>query len=195
MTRPGQPQLYTQPPPTQQATDRPDLYSVSQQQLYSSQYHPQATAASKQQYQPPAQQQQPQDYLQKHFQHPPPNVKQKSPSPPAAVSGNNFTTTASTVSSVVQMCQTDPTFLANVEGSIQSVSNKMVTVQFFNGCEWRLAKFVPGQMFINGKSCLGYALKNNLFHSWPSYIKGFLRYDCLTTLFACAIFVYIHQRS
>ena len=101
----------------------------------------------------------------------------------AAVSGTNFTTTASTVSSVVQMCQTDPTFLANVEGSIQSVSNKMVTVQFFNGCEWRLAKFVPGQMFINGKSCLGYALKNNLFHSWPSYIKGFLRYDWYTTLF------------
>ena len=70
--------------------------------------------------------------------------------------------------------ETDPMYLANVDGTVYSVSNKIVLIQFFTGAEWRLAKFIPGQMFVDGKFCLGYAIKNNAFHAWPANVRSFL---------------------
>ena len=59
-----------------------------------------------------------------------------------ANSGNN--SYASDPPSTVRACKVDPMFLSNVEGMVTSVSNKIVLVQFFNGVQWRLAKFSPG---------------------------------------------------
>lgn len=69
----------------------------------------------------------------------------------------------------------DPSYFSNVVGQIHAVSNKIVLVKFFDQNRQRLAKFIPGQMYINGKQCLGYVIKNNLFHTWPSEIRSFLQ--------------------
>merc|ERR1711997_880049 len=68
----------------------------------------------------------------------------------------------------------DPQYLSDVEGHIHSVNNKIVLVQFNTGSNWRLAKLSPGTMYVDGKKCLGYLIKNNTFHSWPQVIKNFL---------------------
>ena len=68
----------------------------------------------------------------------------------------------------------DPQYLSDVEGHIHSVNNKIVLVQFNTGSNWRLAKLSPGTMYVDGKTCLGFLIKNNTFHSWPQVLKEFL---------------------
>ena len=85
------------------------------------------------------QQQQPQQTQQLQQQQP---VSPSAHSNEVANSGNN--SYASDPPSTVRACKVDPMFLSNVEGMVTSVSNKIVLVQFFNGVQWRLAKFSPG---------------------------------------------------
>jgi len=65
----------------------------------------------------------------------------------------------------------EPSYFQNVSGVLETVSSKLVVIKFFDGFCHRLAKFVPGQMYINGALNLGSVLKNSFFHSWPDYIK------------------------
>jgi len=101
---------------------------------------------------------------------PPPPLGQ----PPTAVYNAAASSSATSAVSSVHQQPSDPAYLSNAEGSITSVSNKIVLIQFFTGSVWRLAKLIPGQMFVNGRSCLGYALKSNSYHTWPKPIKDFL---------------------
>ena len=68
----------------------------------------------------------------------------------------------------------DPQYLSEVEGRIHSVNNRIVLIQFHTGSSWRLTKLSPGTMYVDGKKCLGYLIKNNTFHSWPQVLKTFL---------------------
>ena len=47
-------------------------------------------------------------------------------------------------------------------------------VQFCKGGKHEFAKFIPGQMYINGKINLGVVIKNNTFHTWPQSVRNFL---------------------
>ena len=64
---------------------------------------------------------------------------------------------------------------SSVEGSMYCVNSKIVLIQFFDGSCHRLAKMIPGQMFIDGKKSLGYAIKNDPFQQWPPFVKTFLQ--------------------
>ena len=68
----------------------------------------------------------------------------------------------------------DPQYLSEVEGRIHSVNSKIVLIQFHTGFSWRLAKLSPGTMYVDGKKCLGYLIKDNTFHAWPPVLKSFL---------------------
>ena len=68
----------------------------------------------------------------------------------------------------------DPQYLSNVIGHIHSVNNKIVLIKFQIDSTWRLAKLSPGTMYVDGKKCLGFLIKNNTFHMWPQVLKEFL---------------------
>lgn len=67
----------------------------------------------------------------------------------------------------------DPDYLT-VDGEIHSVDNKIVLIHFYTGYSFQFAKLVPGQMYVNGKTSLGFIIKNNTFHTWPVSIRKFL---------------------
>lgn len=68
-----------------------------------------------------------------------------------------------------------PSSIASVEGEVHSVSNRIILVHFHIGSVLRLAKLVPGQMYVDGKKSLGYIIKNNTFHMWPANIRQVLQ--------------------
>ena len=76
----------------------------------------------------------------------------------------------------------DPQYLSNVTGHIHSVNNKIVLIKFQIGSGWRLAKLSPGTMYVDGKKCLGYLIKNNTFHMWPQVLKDFLYQEAVINM-------------
>jgi RNA recognition motif-containing protein len=69
----------------------------------------------------------------------------------------------------------DPESLSSVESEIHSVHARIVIVRFYTGYSFQMAKFTPGQMYVNGRRSLGYLIKNNAaMHTWPAEIKQFL---------------------
>jgi len=64
-----------------------------------------------------------------------------------------------------------------VQGTIHSMQNKMILLEFTSGNSniTKFAKLIPGQMFINGQTCLGVVIKSNTFHTWPKIVKDFLQ--------------------
>ena len=68
----------------------------------------------------------------------------------------------------------DPDSVTSVEGEIRSVHAKIVIIQFHTGFSPQIAKCVPGQMYINGRRSLGFIIKNNQAHTWPTPVKRFL---------------------
>jgi hypothetical protein len=69
----------------------------------------------------------------------------------------------------------DPMYLMDVDGQIHSVNSKIILIKFSDGFNYRFAKLIPGHMYIDGKQCLGYVIKNNQFHSWPLEVRYLLQ--------------------
>ena len=38
-----------------------------------------------------------------------------------------------------------------------------------------IPQFFLGQMYLNGKQCLGFSIKSNTYHLWPNFVKEFLQ--------------------
>jgi len=72
---------------------------------------------------------------------------------------------------------TDTNYLSDVEGTIHSIQNKMVLLEFSQPYSRTksIAKLIPGQMYINGQQSLGFVIKSNTFHTWPKMVKDFLQ--------------------
>ena len=66
--------------------------------------------------------------------------------------------------------------LSSVDGQIHAVSSKIILIRFSNGFNTYLAKLIPGQMYVDGKQCLGYIIRNNLFHTWPVEVRQLLQH-------------------
>eukprot|EP00092_Neocalanus_flemingeri_P024580 GFUD01026659.1.p1 GENE.GFUD01026659.1~~GFUD01026659.1.p1 ORF type:complete len:1744 (+),score=379.20 GFUD01026659.1:118-5349(+) len=71
----------------------------------------------------------------------------------------------------------DANYLSDVEGTIHSIQNKMVLLEFSHPYSRikSIAKLIPGQMYINGQQSLGFVIKSNTFHTWPKMVKDFLQ--------------------
>eukprot|EP00090_Calanus_glacialis_P044057 TRINITY_DN7828_c0_g1_i2.p1 TRINITY_DN7828_c0_g1~~TRINITY_DN7828_c0_g1_i2.p1 ORF type:complete len:1480 (+),score=299.56 TRINITY_DN7828_c0_g1_i2:117-4556(+) len=71
----------------------------------------------------------------------------------------------------------DANYLSDVEGTIHSIQNKMVLLEFTQPYTRTksIAKLIPGQMYINGQQSLGFVIKSNTFHTWPKMVKDFLQ--------------------
>jgi len=71
----------------------------------------------------------------------------------------------------------EASYLSDVEGTIHSIQNKMVLLEFLNPHSRvkSIAKLIPGQMYINGQQSLGFVIKSNTFHTWPKMVKDFLQ--------------------
>ncbi len=69
----------------------------------------------------------------------------------------------------------DATYISSVEAIITSVSSKIILAEFLTHHGRRLARLTPGQAFVDGKINLGYLIKNNAFHTWPTCVKRCLR--------------------
>jgi len=96
----------------------------------------------------------------------------------ASQQGETEAAAASTVAASTSATSAEVTafnYSMGVEGSIYSVNSKIVLIKFFDGNSHRLAKMIPGQMFIDGKICLGYVIKNDPFQQWPPQVKTFLQ--------------------
>ena len=68
-------------------------------------------------------------------------------------------------------------YLYEIKAVIQSIQNKIVILQFqhpFTQAK-TLAKIIPGQMYINGHTSLGLAIKANSVHTWPDMVREFLQ--------------------
>jgi len=69
----------------------------------------------------------------------------------------------------------DPVKTTGVDGQIHAVSSKIILIRFSNGFNSHLAKLIPGQMYVDGKQCLGYIIRNNQFHTWPLEVRQLLQ--------------------
>ena len=76
----------------------------------------------------------------------------------------------------------DPMYLTDVDGQIHSVNSKIILIKFSDGFNYRFARLIPGQMYIDGKQCLGYIIKNNKFHSWPQEVRFLLQQGALVKM-------------
>jgi RNA recognition motif-containing protein len=76
-----------------------------------------------------------------------------------------------------QLALNDAAFITSIEGTIHSVSNKLILISFrlASGRKVRMARLKPGHMFVDGKKSLGYLTKNKNFHEWPQAIKSWLQ--------------------
>ncbi len=70
----------------------------------------------------------------------------------------------------------DPDKLTAVEGIVRSVHDKVAIIAFHTGFSAQLARFVPGQMYIDARKNLGFVIRNRPFHSWPTRLKEFLEH-------------------
>ena len=67
--------------------------------------------------------------------------------------------------------------LYDISGSIHSIQSKIVIMEFSNPSSGiiTMAKMIPGQMYINGHTSLGLAIKSNTAHTWPKMVKDFMQ--------------------
>ena len=67
--------------------------------------------------------------------------------------------------------------LYDISGKIHSIQSKIVILEFTNPCSGiiTMAKMIPGQMYINGHTSLGLAIKSNTSHTWPKMVKDFMQ--------------------
>ena len=67
--------------------------------------------------------------------------------------------------------------LHDVPGTIHSIQSKIVILEFTNPSSGiiTMAKMIPGQMYINGHTSLGLAIKSNASHTWPKMVRDFMQ--------------------
>ena len=73
--------------------------------------------------------------------------------------------------------QTKTRNLFDISGTIHSIRSKIVILEFSNPSIGiiTMAKMIPGQMYINGHTSLGLAIKPNKSHTWPKIVKDFMQ--------------------
>ena len=73
--------------------------------------------------------------------------------------------------------QTETRHLFDISGTIHSIQSKIVILEFANPSTGiiTMAKMIPGQMYTNGHTSLGLAIKSNTSHTWPKMVKDFMQ--------------------
>lgn len=82
-------------------------------------------------------------------------------------------TTTTTAAAAAPTSSSDCQFSSAIEGTVHTVTSKLVLIKF--SCRQSFAKMIPGQMFIDGKKCLGFVIKSDPFQRWPQQVKTLLQ--------------------